>query len=59
MGNQTEILGRIDRPGVEGYLTYGGSVMGNETNFPEVVDFFPLSDWEDGAIGDESNSTQT
>jgi len=53
MGNQTEILGRIDRPGVEGYLTYGGSVVGNETKPPEVVEFFPLSDWEDGAVGDE------
>ncbi|RDL36125.1 Cupredoxin [Venustampulla echinocandica] len=52
MGNQSEVLGLIDRPGVEGYLTYGGSVAGNETNSPEVVEFFPLSDWQDGAVGD-------
>jgi hypothetical protein len=53
MGNQTEVLGLIDYPGVEGYLTYGGSVMGNETNHPEVIEFFPLNDWEDGTLDGE------
>lgn len=50
MGNQTEVLSMIDKPGVEGYLTYGGSVVGNETHPPEPVDWFPLSEWEDGQI---------
>ncbi|KFY73696.1 hypothetical protein V499_06224 [Pseudogymnoascus sp. VKM F-103] len=53
MGNQTEVLSLIDRPGVEGYLTFGGSVVGNETHPPEVVEYFPLSDWEDGTVGNE------
>ena len=42
MGNSTEVLGQVPRPEVEGYLTYGGSVNGNESHYPEVVDFFPL-----------------
>lgn len=45
MGNQSEVLGLIDRPGVEGYLAYGGSVVGNETHPPDVIEFFELSDW--------------
>ncbi|OBT83528.1 L-ascorbate oxidase [Pseudogymnoascus sp. 03VT05] len=53
MGNQTEVLSLIDRPGVEGYLDFGGSVVGNETHPPEVVEYFPLSDWEDGTVGNE------
>lgn len=52
MGNQTEVLGLIDRPGVEGYLEYGGSVVGNETHPPDVVEFFSLDDWEDGSWRD-------
>lgn len=52
MGNQTEVLQLIDRPGVEGYLTYGGSVVGNETHSPDVVEFFTLDDWEDGSLDD-------
>jgi hypothetical protein len=55
MGNQTEVLTLIDSPEVEGYLTYGGSVVGNETHPPEVVEGFFLSDWEDGAVGDEDD----
>ncbi|OBT65663.1 L-ascorbate oxidase [Pseudogymnoascus sp. 23342-1-I1] len=55
MGNQTEVLTLIDTPEVEGYLTYGGSVVGNETHCPEVVEYFPLSDWEDGRVGNEDN----
>lgn len=53
MGNRTEVLSLIDRPGVEGYLDFGGSVVGNETHPPEVVEYFPLSDWEDGTVGNE------
>lgn len=48
MGNATEVLSLIDRPGVEGYLAYGGSVVGNETHPPDVIDFFSLPDWEGG-----------
>jgi len=39
MGNSTEVLG-ADIPDVEGYLTYGGSVVGNATHDPVVVDYF-------------------
>ena len=46
MGNQAQVLGLIDRPGVEGYLTYGGSVVGNATNPPDVIDFFSLDEWD-------------
>lgn len=46
MGNQSEVLGLLGVPGVEGYLTYGGSVVGNETNHPEVIEFFSLPEWE-------------
>lgn len=52
MGNSSEVLGLVPEPEVEGYLTYGGSVVGNETYSPEVVEFFPLSDWEDGETGE-------
>jgi len=38
MGNQTELL-TIPAPDVEGYLTYGGSVYGNESQYPEMVHF--------------------
>ncbi len=37
MGNETELLGKVPRPEVEGYLTYGGDVVGNETHYPNVV----------------------
>ena len=53
MGNQTEVLSLIDRPGVEGYITYGGSVVGNETHPPEVVQYYDLDDWEDGILDNE------
>ena len=40
MGNSTEVLGQVPRPEVEGYLTYGGSVVGNHSHWPQVVEFF-------------------
>ena len=46
MGNQAQVLGLIDKPGVEGYLKYGGSVVGNETNSPDVIEFFSLDQWD-------------
>ncbi|KAH8654950.1 Cupredoxin [Tricladium varicosporioides] len=45
MGNSTEVLGRVPAPQVEGYLTYGGSVMGNDSHWPEVVEYF--NEWTD------------
>ena len=45
MGNSSEVLGRIPRPMVDGYLTYGGNVTGNATNNPMVVNYFPYNDW--------------
>lgn len=40
MGNETEILGKVPRPEVEGYLTYGGDVYGNESHWPTAVHYF-------------------
>ncbi|KAG0645875.1 Multicopper oxidase aurL2 [Hyphodiscus hymeniophilus] len=42
MGNETEVLGKVPKPEVEGYLAYGGNVNGNETHWPEVVHFNDL-----------------
>lgn len=39
MGNETELLDKVPRPEVEGYLTYGGNVYGNATHWPEVVQY--------------------
>jgi L-ascorbate oxidase len=39
MGNEAEVLYWVPRPEVEGYLTYGGNVYGNETHWPEVVHY--------------------
>jgi L-ascorbate oxidase len=38
MGNQTEIMA-VPAEHVQGYLSYGGSVNGNETHHPHVVHF--------------------
>ncbi|TVY83420.1 Multicopper oxidase aurL2 [Lachnellula suecica] len=38
-GNETEVLGKVGVPEVQGYLTYGGSVYGNENRWPSVVHF--------------------
>ena len=40
MGNETEVLEKVPRPEVEGYLTYGGDVYGNESHWPTVVHYF-------------------
>ncbi|KAH8790942.1 putative laccase [Hyaloscypha sp. PMI_1271] len=40
MGNATEVLGKVPRPDVEGYLTYGGDVYGNESHWPTAVHYF-------------------
>lgn len=42
MGNETELLGKVPAPQVEGYLTYGGNVYGNVSHYPEVVHFNDL-----------------
>ena len=47
MGNSSEVLGKVPYPQVAGYLDYGGSVYGNATNPPEVVDYFPYSTWSE------------
>jgi L-ascorbate oxidase len=44
MGNSSEVLGRVPTPEVEGYLTYGGDVFGNETHWPNMVHF--KDSWE-------------
>ncbi|KUJ06572.1 L-ascorbate oxidase [Mollisia scopiformis] len=45
MGNSSEVLGKVPTPEVEGYLTYGGDVYGNETHAPNIVQF--SDDWEE------------
>ncbi|TVY45554.1 Multicopper oxidase [Lachnellula subtilissima] len=47
MGNETEVLGKVKRPDVQGYLEYGGSVYGNENRWPSVVHFTD-NEGEDG-----------
>lgn len=37
MGDAKDVLYRVPRPEVEGYLTYGGNVNGNASHWPEVV----------------------
>jgi L-ascorbate oxidase len=44
MGNETELLERVPRLDVEGYLNYGGNVYGNKSHWPEVVHY--QDDWE-------------
>lgn len=44
-GNSTEVLTKVPTPEVEGYLTYGGSVYGNESFWPTVVHFQDM--WAD------------
>ena len=39
MGNATEVLDRVPKPEVEGYLTFGGDVYGNASHWPQVVHF--------------------
>lgn len=48
MGNETDVLGSVPRPEVEGYLTYGGDVYGDENRWPSVVEFQSGGDWTDG-----------
>lgn len=43
MGDADEVLSRVSQPEVQGYLTYGGSVYGNESHWPTVVQF--QDDW--------------
>jgi L-ascorbate oxidase len=38
MGNETEIM-KVSMAHIQGYLTYGGSVNGNDTHHPHVVHF--------------------
>lgn len=42
MGNETELLRNVPRPEVEGYLTYGGDVYGNESHWPTLVHYSDL-----------------
>jgi len=39
MGNETEVLGKVPTPEVQGYLTYGGDVYGNASHWPSVVNY--------------------
>jgi L-ascorbate oxidase len=39
IGDSDQVLNRVPQPEVQGYLTYGGNVYGNETHWPTVVHF--------------------
>lgn len=47
MGSETEVLGKVPTPEVEGYLAYGGDVYGNESHWPSVIHFKDSPAWED------------
>ncbi|KAG4413452.1 hypothetical protein IFR04_013429 [Cadophora malorum] len=47
MGNASEVM-KADRLDVEGYLTYGGDVLGDENKWPSVVEFQSAGNWTDG-----------
>jgi L-ascorbate oxidase len=47
MGNRSEVLS-LPYPQVQNYLDFGGSVNGNSTHPPEVVEYFELPIWADG-----------
>jgi hypothetical protein len=38
-GNETEVLDKVPRPEVEGYLTFGGNVYGNHSHHPTMVHY--------------------
>lgn len=44
-GNGTDIMGKVPYPQVEGYLEYGGSAFGNQTNDPVMVAFQEAETW--------------
>ena len=39
MGDSEQVLNKVPKPEVEGYLTFGGDVYGNKTHWPHVVHF--------------------
>lgn len=45
MGNESEVLGKVPKPDVEGYLAYGGDVYGDENKYPSVVEFQSGEEW--------------
>ncbi|KAL5324675.1 hypothetical protein ACEPPN_009223 [Leptodophora sp. 'Broadleaf-Isolate-01'] len=47
MGNAEEVM-KADRLEVEGYLTYGGDVLGDENRWPSVVEFMSGGNWTEG-----------
>ncbi|KAH7305099.1 putative laccase [Rhexocercosporidium sp. MPI-PUGE-AT-0058] len=47
MGNASEVM-KADKLDVEGYLTYGGDVLGDENKWPSVVEFMSGGNWTEG-----------
>ncbi|KAK0099391.1 hypothetical protein ONS96_008419 [Cadophora gregata f. sp. sojae] len=47
MGNAKQVM-KVDRLDVQGYLTYGGDVVGDENRWPSVVEFQSAANWTDG-----------
>lgn len=44
-GNYTDVTSKVGQPDYNGYLDFGGSVVGNETHWPEVVESDTYDEW--------------
>ncbi|KFY22306.1 hypothetical protein V493_06685 [Pseudogymnoascus sp. VKM F-4281 (FW-2241)] len=44
-GNYTDVTSKVGQPDYNGYLDFGGSVVGNETHWPEVVQSDTYDEW--------------
>jgi len=51
MGNSTEVLGKVPRPEVEGYLSFDGDVYGNDSHWLTVVHYNDAWAEEQGGLG--------
>ncbi|EKD16466.1 hypothetical protein MBM_04935 [Drepanopeziza brunnea f. sp. 'multigermtubi' MB_m1] len=47
-GNRSEVLRDVQDPDVQGYLKYGGDVLGDRNSWPSVVEFQSGKTWTDG-----------
>lgn len=44
-GNHTDVTSAVGQPDYNGYLDFGGSVVGNDAHWPEVVQSDPYQEW--------------
>lgn len=54
-GDSEDIL-TVPEPMVEGYLTYGGSVYGDDDNAPQVIHWFDQDDDDEEKTGTSNSS---